>query len=92
MRLVLNQNQNQNKDIIDVKIHIDEARALAIAITKLVGIRILKPELVKDLDMDLIMRGMAKITYSDKSERLYKDMRHDALHAMKSMLDKGENE
>lgn len=88
----MNEDNDNKNDIIHVRIHIDEARALAIAITRIVGIRILNPELVKDLDMDLIMRGMAKITYSDKSERLYKDMRHEALHAMKSILDKGEKE
>ena len=77
---------NKDEDIIHLEMHIDEARALAIAVARIVGIRILNPELVKDLDMDLIMKGMAKITYSDKSHRLYDDMRHEAVHAMKFML------
>lgn len=77
---------SDSRDIIHVDIHIDEARALAVAVARLVGIRILNPGLVKDLDMDLVMKGMAKITYSDKSKRLYNDMRHEAIQAMKFML------
>lgn len=78
--------EDKDRDILYVKIHIDEARALAVAIARLVGIRILNPDLVKDLDIDLVMRGMAKITYSDHSKRLYNDMKHEAMQAMKFML------
>lgn len=75
--------KNNKDDIIDVKIHIDEARAISVAISRLIGLRILDPGLFGDLDMDLVMQGMAKITYADKSNRLFNQMRNEAIQAAK---------
>lgn len=83
--------KNKKDDIIDVKIHIDEARAISIAISRLIGLRILRPTLIgEDLDMDLVMQGMAKITYADKSNRLFNQMKHEAIRAAKWLNSGGE--